>query len=189
MTKEQIYEAMNDINETYITETNSKSNRKKKNILKIGTVAACICLAVAGTAFFVNREPETFKTPNPNMLQVTNPLVEVDSLEEMNFMLDFSVPVLNKEIKSYIVIVLNGYPSIGRIYYKDGSVFSMQYGTGDISGIYGGTIEYKTEINRANVSFCSYNDTNYAIWEKDGFTYSLTDSESLDSEVNELLNK
>ena len=50
----------------------------------------------------------------------------------------------------------------------------MKYGTGDISGIHGGVLEKTESIAGAEVSLYTFEDTRYGIWEKDGYTYSLT---------------
>ncbi len=125
--------------------------------------------------------------PNPNLLQVANPMMEVDSVEEMESYLDFEVPVLNKEVSKYVVLVIGGYPEVGRIYYEDGSVFSMKYGSGDISGIYGGTLDVVVEMKEIEVTFYVCDSTRYAIWEDDGFTYSLTGTESLEEEIETII--
>ena len=125
--------------------------------------------------------------PNPNLLQVANPMMEVDSVEEMESYLDFEVPVLNKEVSKYVVLVIGGYPEVGRIYYEDGSVFSMKYGSGDISGIYGGTLDVVVEMKEIEVTFYVCDSTRYAIWEGDGFTYSLTGTESLEEEIETII--
>lgn len=67
-----------------------------------------------------------------------NPIITVTSVAEMETYLDFHVPVLDKEVKSYSVIVADNYPTTGQVSYEDGSKFRIQYGSGDISGIYGG---------------------------------------------------
>ena len=111
--------------------------------------------------------------PNPEFVQVVNPLVEVNSLEEMEDYLDFTVPVLEKEVENYIVLVIDGYPVQARIKYLDGTSFDMKFGSGDVSGIYGGSLVKEETVNGVKVSFMNYEDINYALWEKDGFTFSL----------------
>ena len=112
-------------------------------------------------------------------MQVPNPLWQVDSREEMEELLDFSVPVLDKAVEAYIVLVDDSRPEMARVVYTDGTTFNKKYGTGDISGINGGTLEKTETVGELSVSFYSYvdvdgKDTVYALWEKDGFTYSLS---------------
>ena len=155
-----------------------------KKAFKILTIAACACM-LAGCGS-VENQGET-KAPKPELVKVVNPLMTVSSVEEMEKYLDFSVPVLEKEAESYIVLVIDGYPQNGRIRYADGNTFNMKYGSGDVSGIYGGTLEKTEELDGVTVSYYTYDTTRYALWEQDGFTYSLTGGENLEEEVKSLL--
>lgn len=155
-----------------------------KKAFKILTIAACVgMLAGCGS---VENQGET-KAPKPELVKVVNPLMTVSSVEEMEQYLDFSVPVLEKEAEAYIVLVIDGYPQNGRIRYADGNTFNMKYGSGDVSGIYGGTLEKTEEVDGVTVSFYTYDTTRYALWEQGGFTYSLTGGENLEEEVKSLL--
>lgn len=155
-----------------------------KKTFKILTIAACVgMLAGCGS---VENQGET-KAPQPELVKVVNPLMTVSSVEEMEQYLDFSVPVLEKEVESYIVLVIDGYPQNGRIRYADGNTFNMKYGSGDVSGIYGGTLEKTEELDGVTVSYYSYDATRYALWEQNGFTHSLTGGENLEEEVKSLL--
>ena len=128
---------------------------------------------------------------------MVNPLVTVNSAEEMEAKLGYTVPVLKKDVDSYIVLVIEGTAESGRIHYTDGSVFNIKQGSGDISGIYGGVLEderilgYEVKnggiIGGTLVSFYVYEDTRYAIWEKDGFTFSLTGTAALEDEIAALI--
>ena len=155
-----------------------------KKTFKILTIAACACM-LAGCGS-VENQGET-KAPKPELVKVVNPLMTVSSVGEMEKYLDFSVPVLDKEVESYIVLVIDGYPEIGRIRYADEAVFNKKYGSGDISGIYGGTLEKTEELDGVTVSFYTYDTTRYALWEQDGFTHSLTGGDNLEDEVKSLL--
>ena len=117
--------------------------------------------------------------PHPDMVQIPSPILEVNSLAEMEQYLDFQVPTLSKDVESYVVLVMDDYPTMARIFYTDGSTFSKQYGSGDISGIYGGTYAKTERVGNVAVDFYTYTDwdgtaISYAIWENDGFTHSLT---------------
>jgi len=147
--------------------------------------ALCLILLMA-CAFLFGCSTDA-PAPHPDKVQVVNPLMQVSSLEEMETYLDFSVPILDKDVESYIVLVIDGYPTMGRILYADGGVFSIQYGTGDISGVYGGTLEKEENIGNAHVTYYQYEDTRYAIWECDGFTHSLSGGKLLEQELSELL--
>ena len=126
--------------------------------------------------------------PRPDKVQVVNPLMEVASLEEMEKTLDFSVPVLEKDVDAYIVLVFDGYPQMGRIRYADGATFNVQYGSGDISGIYGGVEQGTEQVNGVSVTYLEYDGLRYALWETGGFTHCITGGEGLEAEVASLLN-
>lgn len=192
MTNEDLYKAIGDIDDSYIMGAKKTMKVKSKRSYKIwGTIAACFCLVAFGAAM-INYNANLPTKPQPKLVQVANPLMEVNSVDEMEKYLDFKVPTLNKEVEVYIVIVdENNYPKTARIEYKDGSTFNMEYGSKDVSGILGGTLEKTEEINKADVKFYTYTDdgsngVEYAIWEKDGFSYSLSNSASLQSEIESL---
>ena len=145
----------------------------------------CLSLLIVGS--LLSGCGQRNAAPDPEFVQVFNPMMEVSSVKEMEEYLDFSIPVLDKEVDRYIVLVIDGYPTMGRIYYTDGGVFSIQYGTGDISGIYGGTLEKTEPVNGVNVSYYTYEAIRYALWETGGFTYSLTGGVELDAEVTSLI--
>lgn len=203
MTNEKLYEIMNDIDDNYLEEARKSmdtytATRKidtthKKRAFRYktwGAIAACLCIVAIGATLLNNKSISN--EPHPEQVQVANPLIEVNSVKEMADYLGFDIPKLDKEVSAYIVIVDDDrYPSIGRIEYADGSTFNMEYGSGDISGISGGKLSEEKTIDDVKVSFYIYSDdtssVKYAIWEKDGFTYSLTGSNDLESEVQSLI--
>lgn len=130
---------------------------------------------------------EKKNAPFPEPVQVVNPILVVETLAQMEEYLDFSVPVLEREVQKYIVLVIDGYPQMGRVCYADGGEFRIQYGTGDISGIYGG-IEEKTEnIHGVQVTYFTYGEIRYAIWGQDGFACCFTGGAELETVVAELI--
>ena len=157
----------------------------KKN-WKWAAAAAGVCLVVAG-AVLVPKWVQSANAPNPPLVQVGNPLVQVTSVADMEQMLDFTVPVLDKEVKAYFVIVSGGHGDIGRISYADGGEFRVRYGSGDVSGIYGGVQQSADTVNGTAVAYYAYENTRYALWEKGGFTYSLSGGDALEGEVASLL--
>ena len=148
---------------------------------KIILMVLCLAFALVGCGM------EQTETPDAGFVQVVNPLVTVESVEEMEEKLGYSVPVLDKDVESYIVLVIDGVCESGRIRYADGSDFNIKKGSGDISGIYGGVLDAEENIRGVTVSFCVYEALRYAIWEKDGFTYSLTGGTALPTDVAALL--
>ncbi len=153
----------------------------KKTLILI--LCFCLIASMVGCGRKQSEAPET------GFVQMGNPLVTVDSLQEMESKLGYAVPVLDKEVASYIVLVINGTAESGRIRYADGSDFNIKKGTGDISGIYGGVLDREEALGGVSVSFMVMEDTHYAIWEKDGFTYSLTGDAVLADAVTTLIGK
>lgn len=195
MRKETFYLTLNNIDDRYITEAKKKSRR----VIPLGVIkadfamAACLCVVLASVFAFTYQRSNP---PHPEQLQTPNPLMEVTSVSEMERYLDFRVPVLDKDVEAYIVIVDDSYPTLGRIMYADGSIFNVEYGTGDISGIYGGELVKTETVGEIEVSFFTYTgvegtETAYATWEHDGFTYSLsgenTSLEQLRSDIQALM--
>ena len=137
----------------------------------------CMVLLVSGC------QNEKSENAANGFVQMGNPLVTVDSAQEMEERLGYPVPVLEKEVEAYIVLAIDGVADSGRIRYADGSSFVIKRGSGDVSGIYGGVAEREEVIDGISVSFLVMEDIHYAIWEKDGFAYSLTGGETLRDEV------
>ncbi len=127
------------------------------------------------------------EAPNGGFVQMGNPLVEVASVQEMEDRLGYQVPVLDKAVQTYIVLVIDGVADSGRIHYADGTVFHIKKGSGDISGIYGGTLDSELTLNGVSIGFYSFEGNAYAIWENGGFAYSLSDSPMLQADVQELI--
>ena len=133
------------------------------------------------------------RKPNPQMVQVANPLIEVSSADEMKEYLDFTVPVLDKEVQNYIVIVMDNYPSIGQIDYADGSEYRIQYGSGDISGIYGGVVTDTRHVEQVEVTYYTFDnvgtEVTYATWEQEGYTFSYIYTADGENEIQQLIEK
>lgn len=186
MKKEDFAEVLGDINENYVKEAETAKKAKKPVWLKWGAMAACLCLVVCG-GIMLNRSPA--ESPNPDPVQIANPIMEVSSVDEMEQYLDFDVPLLEKEAETYIVLIVDGYPEVGRIRYTDGSLFSIKYGSGDISGIYGGKLETVAEVDSIEVTYYTFDSIRYAIWESNGFTYSLTGTGNLEEDVEMVISQ
>lgn len=189
MNTKEFSEAMNEINSRYIEEAvNYKQKAKNPVWFKWGAMAACVCVMVIGGVILTQNSRQT--VPNPELVQIPNPIITVETVDEMEKYLDFTVPVLDKEVDAYSVIVMDSYPTVGQVDYTDGSEFRVQYGSGDISGIYGGSLEASKEIDGITVEYYSYADAEqtitYAIWEKNGFTfsYSYTDDNKADENLD-----
>lgn len=186
MNAKKFSDAMGELDTKYVDETlNYKKKAKRPDWIKWEAMAACVCLLVAGGVMFTQNSGNV--APNPDIVQIPNPIITVTSVEEMENYLDFDVPVLDKEVVSYSVLVEDSYPTMGQINYADGSEFRMQYGSGDISGIHGGTLEKSKDIEGVKVEYYQYADTTYAIWEQNGFTFSYVYANDNSAEVETII--
>ena len=154
----------------------------QRNMKACRVVMTCLCLIALMSGCGGQK-------PDPGFVQMGNPLVTVASAEEMEAQLGYTVPVLDKDVSDYIVLVIDGAAESGRIRYADGSDFNIKQGSGDISGIYGGAQEEELEIDGVAVTFFRFEDIRYAIWEKDGFAFSLSGGETLKEDVTALIHK
>jgi hypothetical protein len=155
-----------------------------QRLKKLMHLALLLVLCVSVLAGCGRKQEEA---PNGVFVQMGNPLVEVASVQEMEDRLGYQVPVLDKEVQTYIVLVIDGVADSGRIHYTDGTVFHIKKGSGDISGIYGGTEEKTETLGGVSVTFLTFEGTRYAIWEQGGFAYSLTGGQALEADVAALI--
>lgn len=186
----KIAEAMEYIDDDLVSGAAEYRRTAKKNAwIGYGAAAACLCLVLAGAfgSGFLGREQTA--VPHPAAVQVVNPIITVGSVEEMERYLDFQIPVLDKEAEAYTVLVMDGYPTMGQIHYTDGSCFRIQYGSGDISGIYGGSFVETKNIDGVKAEFYRYADTAYAIWERNGFAccYIYPDGGDAENAIRQMI--
>ena len=83
-----------------------------------------LCLLAAGGALLIQGRGRA--APDPQQVQIPNPILTVASAAEMEAYLDFKVPVLEKEVEAYSVFISDGYPTMGQVDYADGSPFRIQ---------------------------------------------------------------
>ena len=168
-----------------------------KNLTKILGILACIILIIIAFMMF-KKSNGSKKVEENNLLQIVNPLVEFDTIEELQQYFKAEIPVLDKQVEAYIAITEDTYATHARIKYADASSFEMEPGKeADVSGIYGGTEEKEELINGVNVKIYSYNDsdsddiTYYAIWHANNvsYSYSVVGEEMNMEELTELINK
>ena len=188
MNSKKFSEAMGELDTRYVEEAigyKKKKTSKKTVWVKLGAMAACLCLVVVGGVMLTQNNGNN--VPNPEIVQIPSPIITVTSVEEMEDYLDFDIPILDKEAASYSVFVEDSYPTMGQIDYADGSKFRIKYGSGDISGIYGGTLEESREIDGTKVEYYEYAEISYAIWEQNGFTFSYVYTNNGEAEVDALI--
>ena len=124
MNEKKLLEAVGEVNDSYVEEAAGyRKSRKAPLWLRWGAVAACLCIAVLGGSLLL-RGGEGL-TPDPAPVEVTNPVISVATVEEMEEYLDFPVPVLDKETAALSVLVAQGYPVLGQVEYADGSLYRV----------------------------------------------------------------
>jgi len=162
---------------------------EKKQIFIVFIIAVIVIILVGVIMNKENNNNESNNEINNELLQIPNPISEVNSVEEMEQYLGFIPKVLNKEISVYQVIDNDEKP-IGEIIYKDESRYRMSRLSGDISGIYGGEKEKTINTNNIDVTIYTMEDTRYAIWKDAEYSYSyssLISNENFETELNELI--
>lgn len=172
MNSKKFSEALNEINNKYINEAIYYKKNITPKFLWIRWAAVTACLLFAAVGVVILYKTDDFSAPNPKIIQIASPVITVESTEEMEEYLDFYIPVLDKEVLTYSVLVLDNYPTIGQIDYADGTVFRIKYGSGDISGVYGSLLEEIKEINGVKIKCYKNTQTTYAVWEQNGFAFS-----------------
>lgn len=173
MNERKLPEAVGEVNDSYVEEAASyQKGRKAPLWLRWGAVAACLCVAAVSGAALLHGEERL--TPDPAPVEVTNPIITVNTVEEMEEYLDFPVPVLDKETAALSVLVVQGYPVLGQVEYADGSLYRVQYGSEDVSGIYGGETVETRDTAGVQVECRIFEGTSYAVWTDEGFSFSYT---------------
>lgn len=146
-------------------------NKTKINIFKYFSLCASSFAAIILVLFIM-----TNNKPNDNEVQIPNPIVSVNSLNELSDYLGINTEHLNfKEIKE-----INKYNDdiLGTIVYADDSVLRMSKGDKNNSGIYGGKIFEETTISGLEIKIYKYENIEYAIWMKDDYSYSYKKAEN-----------
>lgn len=173
MNEKKLLEAVGEVNDSYVEEAAGyQKSRKAPLWLRWGAVAACLCVAAVSGAVLLHGDEGL--TPDPAPVEVTNPIITVETVEEMEEYLDFPVPVLDKETAAFSVLVVQGYPVLGQVEYADGSLFRVQYGSEDVSGIYGGETVETREMSGVQVECRTFEGSLYAVWTDEGFSFSYT---------------
>ena len=173
MNGKKLLEAVGEANDSYVEEAAGyRKSRKAPLWLRWGAVAACLCVAAVSAAVLLRGNEGV--TPDPAPVEVTNPIITVDTVEEMEEYLDFPVPVLDKETAALSVLVVQGYPVMGQVEYADGSLYRVQYGSEDVSGIYGGETVETRDMTGVQVECRTFEGSSYAVWTDEGFSFSYT---------------
>ncbi len=151
-----------------------KMRRLRGCVKIVAAVAACICIAFTSAAMM--RDPNGEQDIPGNMM-MSNPVTYVDSYDEMEKCLGYSVPVLKEKTpESYIIFSSDGKVESGRVEYTDGSSLKVMRGSGDISGIFGGKLLGDINISGVTVHYYSFDCTVYSVWSAGGYSYCYSTS-------------
>ncbi len=198
MNKINLLEAINLTEDRFIEETididtpqklkkviaGEKNRYFKKSFI---VCAACFCIVIVG-AIALNL-PQL----SPGNTQIENPIIEVNSSEEMERHLGYEVPVIeDKAVNTYTVIDDGQNAKHGRIVYSDNTEFDMEEGQTDVSGIYGGEKEKTENICGTDVDINRYEDIVYGVWSDETYSYAYSapeDYDSLEEDIKTIINK
>lgn len=161
-----------------------------KKIVLVGWIfvfLVSIGILFVGIWFIMNKDKDVEK-----LVQMANPLTEVKNTAEMKDYLGYDIPIMtDKEVSKYIVVGDGKYANHGRIIYNDESQFDIEKGDSDVSGIYGGVKKREESISGTKIVIYSYEDTIYAIWNYNNYSYSYSmknsDDQALLIELNKLM--
>ena len=161
-----------------------------KKIVLVGWIfvfLVSIGILFVGIWFIMNKDKDVEK-----LVQMANPLTEVKNTAEMKDYLGYDIPIMtDKEVSKYIVVGDGKYANHGRIIYNDESQFDIEKGDSDVSGIYDGVKKREESISGTKIVIYSYEDTIYAIWNYNNYSYSYSmknsDDQTLLIELNKLM--
>lgn len=147
---------------------------------KYMAIAACFMLLVVSVVVI----PNILKTNNnpPDHVGVVSDIVEYNTIEELSEAVGFNVPEINQiPFKVEEVTYTAYWKELAEIVYaneKDTITFRMSVGNEDNSGDYNKYSTIKEAlINELTVTIKGNSGRcNLAIWEKDGYVYSLQSS-------------
>lgn len=143
----------------------------KKGIL-LWTLTAALALGLAACGGGAS----SAGTPADSAASIANPLVEYNSIDELNEALGITIqelPIDGYKVQTYIAID----NTVGQIHYSspDGPALCLRTAkaAGDISGVYGANFAEET-IAGVTVHVDAANATPVAWYEKDSMSYSLS---------------
>lgn len=170
--------------------TMKEQTKSKNKIIKMmSAFAACICLVAVAVSAVIGTS-----SSKHDLVQITDPITEVSSLDEMKDYLGFDVPELKgKKADSYIVIGDDGdkYAYHARVNYTDGTSLEMEKKKdADVSGFYGGTKLETVTISGVSAEIYSLDDTFYANLSVGDYSYSISSGsrDGLKSDLTTLVN-
>lgn len=201
MKKYKLLDEMNKIDDKVLDKVIDIDNEEKLDLVKrkekkeffennfkyLFAGCACTCAFVFGIIMLTRNGDKNMESyQERDTTKIVNPITEVGSVSEIEKIIDLSVPVLDKEVDSYIVIndtnentfsVTSESTSennkIGRILYSDNSVFSIGRNN-NVSGMFGGSLIKTITINNIKVELYDLEGVKYAEWNNKDIYYSYT---------------
>lgn len=165
---------------------------KNNRIFKFGSLGLACAILVFGAVTYINYNNTTSNNGINALEQITNPLLELSNKEDMKKYLGYDVPVLNKDVETYLVINMDddSYADHARIVYKDGSYFEMEKSkNNDISGINGSKEINESKIDNIIITTYEMEDTQYITWRNGDFSYSYSVEGKIDNKtIEEIVN-
>jgi hypothetical protein len=160
----------------------------KNNIKYLFAGCACTCAFIFGVIMLTRNGDKNIEIlQEKDSVKIVNPINEVTSVDEIEKNIGLSVPLLEKEVDSYLVIDEND-DKIGRILYSDSSVFSIGR-KNKVSGMFGGTLTRIVVINNIKVELYDLDGIKYAEWNNGDIFYSYTASseENIEKTIEKLV--
>lgn len=137
-------------------------------------------------ADFVTAGADNTETDKTDAVQIPNPIVEYDNINEASKVLGFQ-PITPSYVPQGFKLESTSLISdeILQLVYtdKDGNeiCYRTAKGSDDISGDYNTySIKKETEINKVKISLRGKDKINGAVWNNNGFTYSVSADKALD---------
>ncbi len=159
------------------------TERMKKTRLmtrRLATAAACLCIVTAGMLMLRRTSVDNpAEVSEPGNVMMGNPITDVESYDELERYMGYKVPRLEfKTTETLSVISYEGEPKKAKMVFTDGSQLLMMKGTGDISGIFGATLETTVTvgvvpvyIGVVPVYMYRFDSVHYAVWSYKGYSY------------------
>lgn len=154
---------------------------KREKIFKYSSYfASAFAVIILGIFVVINKNYN-----DENNVLIPNPMISIDSLDELEKYLGISS--LKLDFKEIDNIIKYNNEVLGQVTYKDGSVLRISKDNNDNSGIYGSRLRNEITINNVNVKIYSFEELEYAVWYKDGYSYSYRKSSN--ENITEIIEK
>ena len=145
-----------------------KKREKCTKIFKFATIFACSIVVFTIGLALINNSAES------NVL-ITNPMTQVNDISDLESYINLDLKKYKiKEIKEMFKFESE---ALIQIKYVDESTLRISKGSKDNSGIMGATLDNTLEINDKNVNIYKLDNTVYAMWQNDNYSFSYVFSD------------